>query len=75
MIFTEGKGKSDICIENGIDVFIEDSAKNALDLADHGIKVILYSTEYNSSLQREGIIRCDNWNRIIEAIDRIMAGH
>ena len=73
VIFTEGKGKSDICIENGIDVFIEDSAKNALDLADHGIKVILYSTEYNSSLRREGIIRCDNWNRIIEAIDSIKA--
>jgi len=73
VIFTEGKGKAAICIENGIDVFIEDSVKNALELADHGIKVILYSTEYNSSFQREGIIRCENWNCIIEAIDRIMA--
>ncbi|NLK87388.1 MAG: hypothetical protein GX279_07855 [Clostridiaceae bacterium] len=70
VIFTEGKGKSDICIENGIDVFIEDSAKNALELADHGIKVILYSTEYNASIQRENIIRCDDWPCILEAIKR-----
>ncbi len=72
VIFTEGKGKSGICIENGIDVFIEDSARNALELADHGIKVILYSTEYNSSIQREDIIRCDNWPCILEAINQIV---
>ena len=72
VIFTEGKGKSNICIENGIDVFIEDSAKNALELADHGIKVILYSTEYNSSIQREDIVRCNNWSSILDAINQII---
>lgn len=72
VIFTEGKSKSNICIENGIDVFIEDSVKNALELADKGIRVILYSTEYNSSIQREDINRCDNWKCIVDAISRIM---
>jgi uncharacterized HAD superfamily protein len=72
VIFTEGKGKADVCMEKGIDVFIEDSVKNALELADHGIKVILYSTEYNSSVQREDIVRCDNWPCIVEAINQIM---
>jgi len=73
VIFTEGKGKLAVCREKGIDVFIEDSVKNALELADNGIKVILFSAEYNSSVKREDIIRCDNWKCILKAIDMIMA--
>ena len=72
IIFTEGKGKLAACKEKGIDVFIEDSVKNALELADNGIKVILFSAEYNSSVQREDIIRCDNWKCILKAINQIM---
>lgn len=69
VIFTEGKGKADICKKKGIDLFIEDSVANSIELADNGIKVILFSTEYNSCLNRDDIIRCDSWTSILKSIN------
>ena len=72
IIFTQGKSKTNICKKKRIDVFIEDSVKNANELADVGIKVILYSTEYNLSLDRKDIIRCYDWASIVKTINQIM---
>lgn len=72
IIFTQGKSKSNICKKKRIDVFVEDSVKNATELADIGIKVILYSTEYNLLVDRKDIIRCYDWTSIVKTIDQIM---
>lgn len=64
VIFTEGKEKSGVCREYGIDLFIEDSVCNALELAEAGIEVILFSTEYNRWVKREGIVHLDSWKEI-----------
>jgi uncharacterized HAD superfamily protein len=64
IIFTEGRGKADICVKYGIDLFIEDSVKNALEVSKTGVKVILLSTGYNKSVESNEIDYCENWNEI-----------
>ena len=68
MIFTEGRSKGGICGEKKIDVFIEDSIKNAVEIAERGTKVLLYSTDYNTALNRADIIRCSGWKNIVDTV-------
>ena len=62
--------KRDICIEEKIDVAIDDSTKEALALVGTVGKVILLSQPWNRGcLNLEGkFIRCDNWKEIVNAI-------
>lgn len=64
ILFTEGKSKIDICRELGIELFIEDSAVNALEIAQNNILVLLYDAEYNRYVEHEGIVRCGSWSDI-----------
>lgn len=68
VIFTEGKGKADICRKLEIDLFVEDSAENALEISGAGIKVILLSTEYNRAVKAAMIEHRKNWDEIFEYI-------
>ena len=61
VLFTEGKSKAEICKELGIEVFIEDSIRNAMELVQAGIKVILYESDYSIDVIDERLHRCSNW--------------
>lgn len=74
VLFTEGKSKTQICKKKNIDIFVEDSVTNAIELANMGIKVILYSNEYNACLVRKDILRCHTWTSIEETISKIAIG-
>jgi len=50
--------------ELGVEIFIEDSPKNAIELANSGITVFLINTNYNQNVEHENIIRVDNWYEI-----------
>ncbi len=61
--------KSDICIDLGVDIMIEDSLKNALECASIGIKVLLLDCPWNQSEDlAEGITRVKSWEEIKEKI-------
>jgi uncharacterized HAD superfamily protein len=64
VIFTEGGGKADICVKNGIDLLIEDSLSNAIEVSNAGIQVLLMSTEYNRTAGNAHIDYCDSWDEI-----------
>jgi uncharacterized HAD superfamily protein len=64
ILLTEGKSKTEICKTYNIELFIEDSAVNALEISALNIPVLLYNTEYNQSINGKGIIRCRNWDEI-----------
>jgi len=66
--FTQGKSKVDLCRKLKIDLFIEDSAKNALELAKEGINVVLFKTDYNYSVNMHNIVFCESWKDIGEWI-------
>lgn len=62
--------KGDFATELGIKIFIEDSLKNSLDIASHGIHVILLDKPWNQEANLpENIYRVKDWNEILEKID------
>ena len=69
LIFTNAydkHAKTEICLENNIDLMIEDSTKISLDLLNNGIKVYTMNTRYNQKEQT--LDRVSNWNEIYEKI-------
>ena len=63
--------KVDKAKELGVDIFVEDSESNALELADSGIKVLLMDAFYNKNTKHKNIIRVDNWLEIEEILLRL----
>ena len=60
--------KTEVCIENNIDIMIEDSSSMCLDLIKNGIKVYTMNTPYNqkeTSFDRES-----NWKEIYLKISK-----
>lgn len=62
------KKKSDVCVERGIEVFIEDSKEHAEECAEKGIKVFLLDKPWNQDFEHENVIRARDWNHILEMI-------
>lgn len=60
--------KFDCCKKISVDVMIEDNPEVSLFLAEKGIKVILFDTPYNHSVENENIIRVYNWDEIYKVI-------
>lgn len=63
-----GHYKVDKCKELGINVFIEDSPLNSLQLAESGIKVFLLNNNYNRDVKHKNITRVNNWDEIYSNI-------
>ncbi|MDY2738190.1 5' nucleotidase, NT5C type [Intestinibacter sp.] len=63
--------KLDKAKELKCDIFIEDHPKNALHLAEGGIKVILIDCNYNKNVEHENIIRVSCWKEIKGVIDKL----
>ena len=59
--------KLDSCIENKIDVMIEDSPKNISELSKH-IKVIKFDCQYNKDVKNENVTTAYSWYHIYRII-------
>lgn len=63
--------KVNYCKNNNIDLMIEDSVKNILELSKE-ISVICFDTRYNKECQGENITRCYSWYDIYSKIKKYM---
>lgn len=59
-------GKSEKCIENNVDIMIDDSAHICEDCVDYGIETLIMGTEYNRGTSN--IPRVHSWKEIYEYI-------
>lgn len=72
IIFTNAydkHAKTEVCLENNIDLMIEDSTKISLDLISNGIKVFTMNTRYNQKEQT--LDRVSKWKEIYERISKL----
>ncbi len=60
--------KAELCLEEKIGLFIEDSGETALDCAKKGIRVILFDKPWNKDFSHKNIIRVKDWNEAIKKI-------
>lgn len=61
--------KTEVCLENKIDLMIEDSIKTSLDLIKNGIKVYTMNTRYNQKEQT--LNRVSKWKEIYGRIVKL----
>lgn len=69
-IIFSSEDKLDICLENNIDVMIEDKPKNVNHISTK-IPVICYHAAYNELCEGENIIRAYSWYDIYAKIQKI----
>jgi len=69
--YKSGKGKREICVEEGINLIIEDHHEKSKEYASNGIKVILIGQPWNKKVEHENVIKVDNWNQVHEIIKNI----
>ena len=58
--------KRKICLENNIEIMIEDAPKNIMELSSVLPKVICFDARYNQECKGENIIRCYSWYDIYD---------
>lgn len=63
--------KLKFCIENGVEVFIEDSYETCKSLQENGIKAYLMTTKMNRNIVDEKIERVSSWNEVYEKITNL----
>ncbi|MDP4128331.1 MAG: hypothetical protein Q8912_15540 [Bacillota bacterium] len=73
VLFTGFASKVDIVKQRKIEVFIEDYLVNAKSIAECGVPVLLLDASYNQEELPSGIIRCMNWDEILQGIRDIQA--
>ena len=61
--------KTEVCLENNIDLMIEDSTRISLDLINNGIKVYTMNTRYNQ--KEKTLNRVSKWKEIYEKISKL----
>ena len=67
-IYINGKDKVDICIQNKIDIMIDDSYYNYYKLINNGIKTILFD-EHNR--YKDVNKKIGNWSELINVLENI----
>lgn len=64
--------KGDVCIKVGVNVFIEDSLKNALNISRAGIPVLLLDAPWNQyDVLPKNIRRVFSWEQILREIEGV----
>ena len=58
--------KTDECIENGVNLFIDDKESHCEDVSKVGIDVLLFTNQYNHDETR--FKRVDNWDQVYDYI-------
>ena len=70
LIFAKDEEKISQCLENNIDVMIEDSPRNINDIS-RKVKVIKYDCKYNESIEGPNIITAYSWWHIYDLINKL----
>ena len=70
LIFAPDDEKINQCIENNVDVMIEDSPRNILSISSR-IPVIKYNCRYNDKIKSKNIINAYSWWHIYEIINKM----
>lgn len=71
-----GKRKLDICLEQEIDLLIEDQLDYAAPCSSEGIPVFLFDRPWNQQgRNKNGLIRVSSWKEILEKIKEIENGN
>ena len=65
-IYVDTGSKADECINEKVDLFIDDKESHCEDVNNAGIPVILFTNAYNHDEKR--FKRCDNWYQIYDYI-------
>ena len=65
---TTGICKSEICLENGVNIHIEDNAEAAYACATKGVDIFLFNRPWNTQLESERITRVSHWDEVINAL-------
>ena len=65
-IYVDTGSKVDECVDNNVNLFIDDKESHCEDVSGAGIDVILFTNFYNHAEQR--FVRKDNWLQIYEYI-------
>ena len=73
LIFAKDKEKLQKCIENNVEIMIEDSPNNIKDISTK-IKVIKFDCQYNKNVQNKNIITAYSWYHIYDIINKIKKG-
>ena len=59
------KDKANICLENNIDIMVDDSTENILDIENIGVKTIVMDNEYNKDINTS---RAYSWKDVYEIV-------
>jgi len=70
-LYTEIFDKKQCCQENNIDVFVDDSEKNCIQVSELGIKTYLANAIFNLDFEDERIERVDNLLELKKKIEEI----
>lgn len=62
------KLKSDICLENSIDIMIEDAPIYATEMVNKGVKVYLLDRPWNRVEFPDDVVRVKSWEEIVERL-------
>ena len=65
-IYVDTGSKADECLEEHVDLFIDDKESHCEDVSNAGIDVILFTNAYNHDEKR--FVRKDNWEDIYKYI-------
>ena len=66
---TDVYSKYQACLDNNVELFIDDSYKNCMEMASNGIEVFMVDAKYNYSLNDEKIRRVYSWKEIYSLIN------
>lgn len=69
-IIFSGENKLEVCKQNKIDVMIEDSPKNIMELSKE-IKVMCFNNQYNSDVEGKNIVRVYSWYDVFRKINKM----
>ncbi|MCL2413381.1 MAG: hypothetical protein FWC98_04495, partial [Bacteroidales bacterium] len=67
-IFTGKKDKAKCCIEQNIDIMIDDCNRNCAKLADAGIKTLYFRERNVEKIEHKNITMVDNWMHIYKEL-------
>lgn len=60
--------KSDICTDAGVDVLIDDSIEEAVEVSSSGIQVLLFDRPWNRSSIPTTVYRVKDWNHVLNKL-------
>lgn len=70
-ILFDSRNKAQICLEQGINIFVEDSIKHAKAISEAGIKTLLFDSIVNKD-EIIDVTRVENWLEIENIVNQIL---